>query len=81
MIEELWNKTIVENSIGLFVKISDSGFHFYFLFSLYFFVLFLFLFFYIFRTTWVRVDQSCWHISHKTDHGTYENKVEGSGIK
>jgi len=37
------------------------------------FILFLFLFYFlfsIFRTTRVRVDQSCCHISHKTDHGT-----------
>jgi len=52
------------------------------LFSL--FTLFFFFFsfsFSIFRTTWVRVYQSCCHISHKTDHGTWENGVEGSGTK
>ena len=41
--------------LDLLVKIVDGGLHFYFLFSLYF----------IFRTTWVRVYQSCCHISHK----------------
>ena len=62
------------------VKIIDGGLHFYF-FS---FILFLFLFYFlfsIFRTTWIRVYQSCCHISHKTDHGTQKNRVEGSGIK
>jgi len=40
---------------------------FIFIFSFHFilFFLFLFLFFSIFRTTWVRVYQSCCHISHK----------------
>ena len=62
-------------------------FIFYFFFSLYFIFLFIFLFFSIFRTTWVRVYQSHCHISHKlmashkTDHETWENGVEGSGIK
>ena len=61
------------------------------LFFLFHFILLFFFFFFlssIFRTTWVRVDQSRCHISHKvdgvvtrTDHGTRENKVEGSGIK
>ena len=60
-----------------FVKIVDGGLHFYFLFSLYF----SFSLFSIFRTTQVKVYQSCYHISHKTDHKTWENGVEGSGIK
>ena len=62
------------------VKIIDGG--------LYFILLFFFFFFSIFRTTQVRVDWSCCHISHKvdgivtrTDHRTWENEVEGSGIK
>ena len=62
------------------VKIINGGLHFlffYFFFSLYF----SFLFFSIFRTTQVRVYQSCCHISHKTDYETWENGVEGSGIK
>ena len=47
------------------VKIVDGGLYFYF----YFFILFYFSFsffilFSIFRTTWVRVDWSCCHISH-----------------
>ena len=56
----------------------DLTFIFHFLF---YFILFLFLFFSIFRTTQVRVYQSCYHISHKTDHETWEKEVEGSGIK
>ena len=61
------------------------------LFFLFHFILLFFFFFFsssIFRTTQVRVDQSCCHISHKvdgvvikTDHGTWENKVEDSRIK
>ena len=52
--------------------------------SFYFTLLFLFLFS-IFRTTQVRVYQSHqsqkrWR-SHKTDHGTWEKEVEGSGTK
>jgi len=55
---------------------------FIFIFSFHFILFFLFFFFYsIFKTTWVRVYQSCCHISHKTDHKTWENRVEGSGIK
>ena len=63
-----------------FVKIVDSGLHFYFLFSLYFY----FSLFSIFRTTQVRVYCHTSHklmASHKTDHETWENGVEGSGIK
>ena len=47
------------------VKIIDDGLYFIFPFH---FILFLFSFFFyfsIFRTTWVRVYQSCCHISHK----------------
>jgi len=64
------------------VKIVDGGLHFLFfsfLFSLFFFYFhfhFLFL-----EISWVRVCQSHCHISHKTDHKTWENGVEGSGIK
>ena len=71
----------------LFVKIVDSGLHFYFLFSLYFSFSFSLFSISIFRTTWVRVYQSRCHISHKlmashkTDYKTWENRVEGSGIK
>ena len=49
----------------------------------YFILFFIFIFFSIyfsiflfFRTTRVRVDWSCGHISHKTDHETWENFVE-----
>ena len=45
------------------------------------FLFLFFLFFSIFRTTQVRVYQSRGHISHKTDHKTGENGVEGSGMK
>ena len=59
------------------------------LFFLFHFILLYFFFLSsIFRTTQVRVDRSCCHISHKvdgvvtrTDHGTRENEVEDSGIK
>jgi len=56
---------------------------FIFIFSFHF----IFLLFSIFRTTQVRVYQSHYHISHKlmasheTNHETWENGVEGSGIK
>ena len=70
------------------VKIANGGFYFYFLFLLFFyFLFFIFLYFSIFRTTRVRVYQSYYHTSHKlmashkTDHETWENGVEGSGIK
>ena len=43
------------------VKIIDSGLDF----ILFFFLFFLSFIFSIFRTAWVRVDWSCWHISHK----------------
>jgi len=48
----------------VFVKIVDGGLYFIFLFSLYFTFTFTFTFS-IFRTTWVRVYQSCCYISHK----------------
>jgi len=61
------------------------------LFFLFHFILLFFFFFFlssIFRITWVRVDWLRCHISHKvdsvvtrTDYGTWENEVEGSGIK
>jgi len=58
-------------------------------FTFYFILFFIFLFFYfsIFRTTWVRVISHAvtsvtnWWYSHKTDHRTWENGVEGSGTK
>jgi len=62
------------------VKFTNGGLRFslfYFLFLFLFLFLFCFIFlFSIFRTTGVRVDQSCCHISHKTDHKTWENLVE-----
>ena len=55
---------------------------FYLLFSLYFiFLFFFFLLIFYFRTTRVRGYQSRCHISHKTDHRTWEKEVEGSGTK
>ena len=48
------------------VQIIDSRLNFYFLlFILCYFFFFLFFFISIFRTTWVRVYQSCYHTSHK----------------
>jgi len=75
-------------ALAMNVKIIDSGL--YFSYFIFFTLLFFFFFFLssIFRTTWVRFDQSHCHISHKvdsvgtrTDHRTWENEVEGSGIK
>ena len=45
------------------VKIVDGGLYFSSC-ILFYFILFIFLLFSIFRTTWVRVDRSCHHISH-----------------
>ena len=75
--------TVMYNII-LMSRLLMVDFIFIFFFSL--FTLFSFSFsfsfiFPIFRTTRVRVCQSCCHISHKTDHETWENGVEGSGIK
>ena len=61
---------------------------FYFLFSLYFTLLFLFLFIFLFLEQLglgfishaVTSVTNWWH-SHKTDHMTWKNKVEGSGTK
>ena len=50
--------------ISTVLRLLMVDFIFYFLFLLYFIFLHLFLFFSIFRTTWVRVYQSCCHISH-----------------
>ena len=58
----------------VYVKIKESRLD---LFYFYFYFLFIFLFS-IFRTTRVRVDWSRCHISHKTDHKTWENMVEDS---
>jgi len=65
------------------VKIIDGELCFYFLFSLYF----IFILFSIFRTTRVRVYQSCCHISHKLMAKSQDwswdlkNRVEDSGTK
>ena len=45
------------------IKIVDGRLNFYFLLFILFY--FIFLFFSIFRTTRIRVYQSCCHISHK----------------
>ena len=62
------------NTLQVVSKSLTVDFIFYFLFSLYLIFIFLSLVFSIFRTTWVRVYQSCCHISHKliaqTDHRT-----------
>jgi len=47
------------------VKIVDSGLYFIFSFHFIFLLLSFSFYFSIFRTTWVRVHQSCCHISHK----------------
>ena len=75
--------------VPLMPRVSSSLTMDFILFFLFYFILLYFFFFFlssIFRTT--RVDQSHCHISHKvdgivtrTDHGTWENEVEGSGIK
>ena len=63
------SKAILSHPQGLpycvqqLVKIVDSGLYFSSCILFYFF-LFIFLFISIFRTTWVRVDRSCCHISH-----------------
>ena len=61
---------------------------FYFLFSLYFTFLFILLFIFLFLEQLglgfichaVTSVTNWWH-SHKTDHGTWENEVEGFGTK
>jgi len=74
-------------SVTIPVKIVDGGLGFYFLFSSYFIFCFLFVFFSIFRTTQVKVYQSCCHISHKLMAKSQdwsrdlENRVEDSGTK
>ena len=73
------------------VKIVDGGLHFLFfifLFSLYFIFFFFFFFSFLFLEQ-LRLGFIChtvtsvtsWWRSHKTDHGTWKNGVEGSGIK
>ena len=47
------------------VKIIDNGLDSYFYFSFYFILFYFFFYSSIFRTTWVRVYQSCCHISHE----------------
>jgi len=62
--KQLYAQTLSTNIKEIFVKIEEGGlnlfyfsFHFYFLFNLFFH-------FSIFRTTRVRVDWLCHHISH-----------------
>ena len=61
---------------------------FYFLFSLYFTLLYFFLFNFLFLEqlglgfiSHAVTSVTNWWRSHKTDHGTWEKKVEGSGTK
>ena len=72
----------------LSVKIIDSGLNFYFLF----FILFYFVFFLFFSFLFLEqlglgfinhpvTSVTSWWRSHKTDHRTWENGVEGSRIK
>ena len=66
------------------VKIIDSGLYFYFLFFLNFIFCFVFLFLEQlglgFISHAVTSVTNWWH-SHKTNHGTWENEVEGIRIK
>jgi len=56
------NKNFKDGNVKIVNDELDFYFHFYFiLFSFFSF----FFYFSIFRTTWVRVYQSCCHISHK----------------
>ena len=71
-------------------QIIDSGLHFlFFIFSFHFISFFFFFFFSFlfleqlglgFISHTVTSVTSWWH-SHKTDHGTWKDRVEGSGIK
>ena len=61
---------------------------FYFLFSFYFILLFFFLFPFLFLEqpglgviSHAVTSVTNWWCSHKTDHRTWENEVEGSGTK
>ena len=73
----------------LYVKIVDSGLHFLFsLFTLFYFSSFSFLFYFLFLEqlrlgliSHAVTSVTSWWYSHKTDYGTWENGVEGSGIK
>ena len=70
------------------VKIIDNRLNFYFsLFTLFYFILFLFFsFLFLERLGLGFISHTVtsvtgWWRSHKTDHGTWENEVEGSRIK
>ena len=70
------------------VKIVDSGLHFIFSLTLFLFFYFSFIFYFLFLEQLglgfishaVTSVTNRWH-SHKIDHRTWENGVEGSGIK
>ena len=70
------------------VKIVNDGLYFIFLFSLYFTLLYFFLFNFLFLEQLrlgfishaVTSVTNWWH-SHRTDHRTWKNEVEGSGTK
>jgi len=75
------------NPIGIVVKIVDDGLDFYFhFFILFYFILFCFVFLFLeqlrlgFICHTVTSVTSQWR-SHKINHGTWENGVEGSEIK
>ena len=71
-----------------YVKIVDGGLYFIFSFHFYFTLLFFFFFIFLFLEQLrlgfishaVTSVTNWWH-SHKTDHGTWENEVEGTRIK
>ena len=69
------------------VKIVDGGLHSFLFSRFYLIFLFFYFLFPIFRTTQVRVISHAvtsvtnWWRSHKTDHETWENRVEGTRIK
>ena len=84
---DIWNVQSGSKAKRLINRLSRLlmvDFIFYFLFSLYFIFIFIFLF-----LEQLRLGFSChtvtsvtnWWCSHKTDHRTWENGVEGSGIK
>jgi len=68
------------------VKIVDGGLHLFFFLSFYFSLSFIFYFLFLEQLRLGVISHTVtsvtnwWH-SHKTDHGTWENEVEGSRTK
>ena len=72
----------VINYVPIGVKIVDGGLNFYFLlFILFYCFLFLFFSFLFLVISHAVTSVTIWWQSHKTDHGTWENRVESSRIK